>query len=197
MAGLLQHKKVTDDEELHMTIKAVVGLGNPGNQFIKTRHNIGFRVLDALAKKYEGDWHLRGEIEFVDILIDGQKIILLKPQTFMNASGRALSFLTKQGIKPDEILVVHDELELPFGKVTERLGGSARGHNGLRSIISTIGENFHRIRCGVGRPPEHESVSDFVLKIFSENDTLVQGLIDKAIGQIEAICSKKDEITPP
>lgn len=177
-----------------MSIKAIIGLGNPGNQFIKTRHNIGFRVLDVLAKKYSGNWHLRGEIEFVEIMLNNQKIILLKPQTFMNSSGQALNFLIKKGIKPEEIVVVHDELEFPFGKVAFRFAGSARGHNGLRSIISFIGENFYRIRCGIGRPSERESVADFVLKPFSEDDVLVQGLIEKAIEQIEAICSKTDEV---
>ncbi|HBL98258.1 TPA: aminoacyl-tRNA hydrolase [Candidatus Dependentiae bacterium] len=168
-----------------IALKAIVGLGNPGMAYLNTRHNVGFKVVDALAKKHGAEWRLRNALEFAEVMAPGGKIILLKPLTFMNASGTAFPFLTKQGIKPEEVLVVHDELELPFGKVTMRQGGSARGHNGLRSIIATVGENFHRMRCGVGRPQDNTPVGDYVLKSFSEGAEAVNELIEKAVVLLE------------
>ena len=118
-----------------MNIKVIIGLGNPGTKYQRTRHNIGFLILDALAEKYNASWHTKDNREVAEIEINGKKIILIKPQTFMNSSGKIIPSLLKQGVKPENILVVHDELEKPFGKVELKIGGSHRGHNGLRSII--------------------------------------------------------------
>ncbi len=138
-----------------------------------------------MVEKYGGVWRLRNALEFAEVEMPAGKFVVLKPLTFMNASGTVFSFLTKQGIKPEDIIVINDELELPFGKIAYRMGGSARGHNGVRSIIASIGENFHRLRCGVGRPKDSTPVGDYVLKNFSESADEVNALIEKAVVEIE------------
>ncbi len=169
-------------------IKAIIGLGNPGARFTKTRHNIGFRVLDALAQAHDASWRLVGNAEETSIQgKDGGSILLVKPQTFMNESGRVMPMLTKKGIKPDEVIVVHDELEFPFGKVAYKKGGSARGHNGLRSIIAVAGPDFYRVRCGIGRPERKEDVSDYVLRPFEEDEAAVEMMIENALDTIKNI----------
>ena len=120
-----------------------------------------------------------------EVAINGKKVLLIKPLTFMNTSGRVIPFLSKRGIKPEHIVVVHDELEQPFGKVSFRIGGSARGHNGLKSIIAACGDQFARIRCGIGRPEQKEQVPQYVLQNFSEGVAEVDRLIESAITMIE------------
>jgi PTH1 family peptidyl-tRNA hydrolase len=165
-------------------IKIIIGLGNPGKQFHYTRHNIGFLVLDALADQYHATWYKKGEYEYADIEINGEKILLIKPQTFMNSSGKVLPSLLKQGLKAENLLVVHDELEKPFGKIEFRTGGSHRGHNGLRSIIEFCGQDFMRLRFGIGRPERKEDVADYVLSNFSENKADVENMIKKSVEMI-------------
>ncbi len=171
-------------------IKAIIGLGNPGKQYEYTRHNIGFRVVDAIAQKYGASWQQRDNMLYTSVNCGEKKVILIKPQTFMNSSGKVISWLTKQGIKPENILVVHDELEKPFGHVSVRVGGSARGHNGLRSIMEACGPDFVRLRCGIGRPERKEDVGSYVLQNFSEPAHDVDGMIDHALALVEKIiCS--------
>ena len=167
-------------------IKVIIGLGNPGPKYHYNRHNIGFLVLDALAEKYHASWHKKPDRESADIEINGEKITLIKPQTFMNDSGKVISSLMKQGIKAENILVVHDELEKPFGKIEFKTGGSHKGHNGLRSIIASCGSDFHRLRFGIGRPERKEDVPDYVLSNFAR-DEIIEPLIDQAINMIEKI----------
>lgn len=167
-----------------MNIKAIIGLGNPGQKFVYTRHNIGFRVIDTLADRLSATWRTRDKMEVAEAIINEKKIILIKPQTFMNNSGEVIPFLTKQGIKVDELLVIHDELELPFGKIGFKTGGSAKGHNGLKSIIAHAGDNFHRLRFGIGRPTERTEVPDYVLTRFAEPDHEVEELIAQAVDDI-------------
>lgn len=175
------------DIKLIEPILAIVGLGNPGQKYRENRHNIGFRVVDALADRYGASWQKKDVMELAAVEINGNKILLIKPQTFMNLSGKVIPFLTKQGIKQENILVVHDELEYPFGKITVRVGGSARGHNGLRSIIDYCGKNFVRLRFGIGRPEEKSMVGTYVLQNFSEDSAKVDQLIDQAVDMIEKI----------
>jgi peptidyl-tRNA hydrolase, PTH1 family len=165
-------------------IKVIIGLGNPGTKYHYNRHNIGFLIVDALAEKYNGSWHKKEIAEVADIQIGDKKIILIKPQTFMNSSGKIIPSLAKQGIKADNILVVHDELEKPFGKVELKTGGSHRGHNGLRSIIEFCGADFHRLRFGIGRPENKDDVADYVLSNFSKDEYL-EPLIEKSVEIIE------------
>ncbi|MBY0110109.1 MAG: aminoacyl-tRNA hydrolase [Candidatus Babeliaceae bacterium] len=168
-------------------IKLIIGLGNPGQSFYKHRHSIGFRVLDAFAEKYHAQWLEKDRMLVAEVSHQSNKIYLVKPQTFMNNSGQVLAYFTKKGINPEEVLVVHDELELPVGKVTHKKGGSARGHNGLKSIISYIGDLFHRIRIGIGRPLEKLHVPDYVLQAFQEGEPFITEIIEDAVELIETL----------
>ena len=165
-------------------IKAILGLGNPGPKFHFTPHNIGFLILDQLCQQYNGSWSEKKEMMQCSITINDQKVLLVKPQTFMNLSGQILPQLHKQGIKQDNILVVHDEIDYPFGKVNFKKGGSARGHNGLRSLIAHGGDNFMRLRVGVGRPEERSAVGQFVTAPFQQTDQEVEELINQATAMI-------------
>jgi PTH1 family peptidyl-tRNA hydrolase len=170
-------------------IKACIGLGNPGAKFARTRHNIGFMVLDAFAAAHNASWQAKDDMLATTIEVNYHPVFLVKPQTFMNDSGRVLGWLQRKGIKPEEILVVHDELEKPFGTTSITFGGSARGHNGLRSIIEYIGKDFYRLRCGIGRPERKEDVGTWVLTNFSEPTEQLQAMIDDAIKLInERLC---------
>lgn len=162
-------------------IKAIIGLGNPGRQYANNRHNIGFKIVDAVADKYGASWHKKEHMEVATVDINGQSIVLIKPNTFMNSSGKVYPFLAKQGIKAENVLVVHDELELPFGQIKTKIGGSAKGHNGLKSIIAACGDMFHRLRFGVGRPELRERVPDYVLEDFAED---VEPYIEKAVNAL-------------
>jgi PTH1 family peptidyl-tRNA hydrolase len=169
-------------------IKVIVGLGNPGSKYYKNRHSIGFQIIDELANQFNANWRTKDETELAIVRLipeSAMDTILIKPQTYMNNSGRALLFCAQKGIKPEEVLVVHDELEKSFGTTAIRLGGSARGHNGLKSIIDVIGPNFWRLRFGIGRPAAKEEVSDYVLTNFApEEETQICGLITKTISII-------------
>jgi PTH1 family peptidyl-tRNA hydrolase len=167
------------------TIKAIIGLGNPGPLHYFQRHNIGFRVIDGLATKHEAScWQKKDNLEYTKININGSPVLLIKPQTFMNSSGSVIPYVTKQGIKPENILVIHDELEKPFGSLALKFDGSHRGHNGLRSIIGASGPQFLRLRFGIGRPTIKEDVPDYVLRQFDKTE-IVAPCIEKAIKMIE------------
>lgn len=148
-------------------IKLFVGLGNPGQQYEQTRHNAGFVFLDHLASEVACEWMTSGQFQgdVANCSIAGNKLILLKPMTFMNRSGQSVgSLLRYYKIKPDEMLVVHDELELPEGVVKMKRDGGHAGHNGLRDIIAHIdSRDFYRLRVGIGRPATGNNVADYVL----------------------------------
>ena len=174
--------------EIKQNILAIIGLGNPGSQFEKTRHNIGFRVLDQLVEQTNGSWSKQNNLEQATVELNQQKILLIKPQTFMNNSGQVINYLTKRGIKLENILVVHDELELPFGVLKFKQGGSAKGHNGLKSIMSVLGDNFLRLRFGIDRPARSDSsmpVDKYVLNKFSVQEE--NSLAEKINQAIELI----------
>ena len=168
-------------------IRAIIGLGNPGEKYHKTRHNIGFRVLDELATKYGSSWNTNSNMLYATITgFTPSTTYLIKPLTFMNSSGTVLPWLTKKGIKGDQILVVHDELEKSFGSTAIRFSGSPRGHNGLRSIIGIIGQDFWRFRVGIGRPLDETSVGDFVLQPFNQQEeALLKALIPSVCTLLE------------
>ena len=167
-----------------LEIKVIIGLGNPGPTYYATRHNIGFRVVDALADQNYGSWQLKQNMEISSITLHDHKILLVKPMTYMNDSGKVLSYLTKQGIAQENILVVHDELELPFGSLKLKFDGSAKGHNGLKSIMAHGGSNFLRLRFGVNRPIDRNEVPDYVLAKFREPQNLIDEKIDEAVNLI-------------
>ena len=173
-------------EQEKKEIKAIIGLGNPGAKYRNNRHNIGFRVLDNFAQRYGAQWKESELMNQTQIAIAGNSILLIKPQTYMNDSGKVIPWLQKKGIKPENILVVHDELEVPFGKLKFKVGGSARGHNGLRSIISMCGPDFYRLRFGIDRPEQREQVPSYVLANFTEPKDDIERHIDEAVDLIES-----------
>ena len=166
----------------------VVGLGNPGKEYADTRHNIGFQYLDFIAEYYKISWHSKNKFnaQISDIFeIDGSKILLCKPQTYMNLSGEAVQLIANfYKIKPQNILVLHDELDIPLGKLLYKFGGGTAGHNGLKSIVSKLGNDFHRIRIGIGRSDlPNQSVADFVLQDFSSLERKTVGAKMSLIAQ--------------
>lgn len=165
-------------------IRAIIGLGNPGRQYHRNRHNIGFRVLDAVADQAGASWREVNNMLVASIRPEGalHEVHLIKPQTFMNSSGQVLSWLTKKGIKPEEILVVHDELEKKFSQLVLKFGGSHKGHNGLKSIIGVIGLLFWRLKVGVDRPEDRNEVPNYVLADFPpEQEQELPALLARAI----------------
>ncbi len=176
-------------EELkNRDIKAIIGLGNPGPRFVKHRHNIGFRVVDALVDRRAGNWKETGNMLLAQIEINGKPVLVIKPSTFMNSSGEVFSYLAKKGIKAENILVVHDELEKPFGSMAFKIDGSHRGHNGLRSLIDACGADFARLRFGIGRPERKEDVPDYVLSNFNpQEQEEIDTLIEHAASSIETL----------
>ncbi len=170
-------------------IKAIIGLGNPGRRYYNTRHSIGFRIVDCIAHRFEGIWKAKDFMEIAKVTINNDKVLLIKPLTFMNASGKVIPYLLKNGIKPENILVIHDELELAPGKIKLRFGGSARGHNGLRSIMDIIGKEFARLSFGIGRPERREDVSSYVLSNFNEDIEMLDQSIEHAINMISDLFS--------
>lgn len=170
-------------------IKAVVGLGNPGPRFSFTRHNIGFMVVDYLAKELCTSWATSGNMEVANAAFEEKGFFLIKPQTFMNNSGNIVPFLKRNGIGPENTLIVHDELDFAFGKIQERVGGSARGHNGLKSFIEKWGNDFHRLRIGIGRPEDKDLVPDYVLQKFSEPKEEVEQVVKLAAANVLQLIS--------
>lgn len=166
-------------------IRAIIGLGNPGPSYYKTRHSIGFRVIDEIAHQFNASFNLSDNKEYAQIKFDESNIYLIKPITFMNNSGKIIPFLQKKGIKAEEILVIHDELEKGFGEINIKFGGSAKGHNGLRSIIEFIGADFWRLRFGIGRPEDKAQVGNYVLTNFSKDEELrISEIISNVIHKI-------------
>ncbi len=148
-------------------IKLIVGLGNPGQQYEKTRHNAGFLFLDHLLSEYSGSWASESKFHGVvaTSFVGGNKVILLKPHTFMNRSGLSVGSVARYyKFNSEEILIVHDELDFSAGAVKLKKGGGHAGHNGLRDIIANLGErDFYRARIGIGRPASGKPVADYVL----------------------------------
>jgi PTH1 family peptidyl-tRNA hydrolase len=163
----------------------VVGLGNPGRSYERTRHNVGFLVVDELASRHGGSWRKRQKAEAAPINPGVQEVTLLKPTTFMNNSGSALV-----GHGAEDLIVVHDDLDLPDGDVRVKVGGGAGGHNGLRSITQRLGADFVRVRVGIGRPPPGMSTTDYVL---GKMDSAVRDAIPRAADAVEAVVEEGPE----
>lgn len=166
-----QHKKDTEMSDTWL----IVGLGNPGTDYEKTRHNIGQMVIDELAREVGGSFKrhkARAMVLEGRLGVGGPRVILAKCLTYMNVSGGPVAGLAQfYGIDPDHIVAIHDELDIPFDSVKLKLGGGEGGHNGLRDISKALGtKDYYRVRAGIGRPPGQMQVSDFVLKPFSSTE---------------------------
>jgi PTH1 family peptidyl-tRNA hydrolase len=170
----------------------VVGLGNPGARYAETRHNVGFRVADRLAERFDprGVWKDRFEGKLMDFNRRGERVAVLKPMTYMNESGRSAGAAARFfKVDADRILVLHDELDVSFGELRLKLGGGDAGHKGIRSIISHLGTaDYVRVRLGVGRPPPEFAgdAVDFVLQGFAVAERpAVEQLVEKAVDAVE------------
>jgi peptidyl-tRNA hydrolase, PTH1 family len=181
-------------------MKLVVGLGNPGQQYEHTRHNVGFRVVDRLATKWGWKWsERRGKAIMASGVVGIEKVVLVKPLTFMNLSGEAVGDLAHwYKVSPEDILVVYDELDLPTGKVRVRAKGSAAGHNGMRDIIAKLHtSDFPRLRVGIGHPRNsHIEGRDHVLSKASGDDgILLASGEERAVQAVEMLLAQGLEVT--
>lgn len=151
-------------------MKLLVGLGNPGKKYTRNRHNIGFMVIDEIARVHSfAPWRSRFKGEVAEGLIDGHKCLLLKPHTFMNLSGEAVqAALSFYKLPLEDIIVFHDEIDLAPAKIRVKSGGGNAGHNGLKSISQHLGNEYVRVRLGVGRPVEKADVANYVLRDFAK-----------------------------
>ena len=168
----------------------VAGLGNPGREYEHTRHNAGWLVLDELARRHGGSWRSKFSGEVADLRVDGARLALLKPQTYMNESGRSVAAAAKfYKVDPESLLAVHDEVDLDLGRMQARLGGGLAGHNGLRSLASALRTpEFLRLRIGVGRPERGDPrpVSEWVLSPFGR-EADVGALVGRAADAVETL----------
>ena len=165
----------------------VVGLGNPGRSYERTRHNAGYLVVEVVARRHGGSWRRKKKAEAADVSVGPKNVALLKPTTFMNLTGSALA-----GHRAENLILVHDDLDLAPGTVRVKVGGGAGGHNGLRSAIQNVGPDFVRVRVGIGRPPEGAriSVTDFVL---GRMDSPVKEAIPVAADAVEFLVENGPE----
>jgi len=168
----------------------VVGLGNPGEKYARNRHNIGFMAVDEIVRRHSfSAYRAKFQGELSEGKIGTEKVLVLKPQTFMNESGRSVKeAVTFYKIAPEDIIVLHDELDLAPGKLRVKRGGGHAGHNGLRSIHAHIGEGYARVRLGIGHPGSKDRVTGHVLKDFVKADR------DWMIPQLDAVAENLDLI---
>ncbi len=170
----------------------VVGLGNPGREHARNRHNVGFMVVDELARRHDASFRSKFDGRLAEVRIDGHKVALLKPETYMNDSGRSVQAAMRFfKLEPDAVLVVHDESDLELGRLQARRGGGLAGHNGLRSVAKHLGTpEFLRVRVGVGRPGrgDRRSLADWVLSDFEphEDPERIAGAAAEAVELLDA-----------
>jgi peptidyl-tRNA hydrolase, PTH1 family len=170
----------------------VAGLGNPGREYERTRHNVGWLVLEELARRHDGSWRSKFSGSLAEVRLDGLRLGLLKPETYMNESGRSVGAAAHFfKVEPERLLVVHDDVDLEPGRLQARAGGGLAGHNGLRSLAQHLGsQEFERLRIGVGRPGRGDprSVSDWVLSGFAPEDN-AEALVSRAADAVESIAA--------
>ena len=181
----------------------VVGLGNPGDKYASTRHNIGFIVAEELAKRLDGKFasnKYRALVAQVRLGVGGQapQLVIVKPQTYMNDSGNAVAPLARYfNCDPERIIAIHDELDIPFEAIRVKIGGGDNGHNGLKSLTGSLGTaDYFRIRMGIGRPSTPQESADYVLDNFSRSEkSALPDLAARACDAIESLISQGLEVT--
>ena len=153
-------------------MKLIAGLGNPGGKYAANRHNIGFMAVDEIARRHGfSPWRRRFSGQAAEGRLGGEKALLLKPSTYLNESGRSVGEAMRFfKLTPEDVIVIHDELDLAPGRLRVKSGGGHAGHNGLRSIIAHIGADFHRLRLGIGHPGDKRAVHGYVLRDFARSD---------------------------
>jgi PTH1 family peptidyl-tRNA hydrolase len=178
-------------------LKIIVGLGNPGPEHLLTRHNVGFWFVDALAAKIGARFrsHTKFQGEICRLEFAGDEITLLKPTTYMNRSGLSIRALTDyQKVQPQQVMVVHDELDLPVGESRFKQGGGHGGHNGLRDTITHMGPEFWRLRLGIGHPGDKSQVIDYVLRRAPKpEEDLILAAVGKSVDTLETFIDKGAE----
>lgn len=171
----------------------IVGLGNPGSGYARHRHNLGFMVTDELARQENGVWTTNREKSLVcEVTIESARLILVKPQTYMNLSGKAVAPMVKRiGTDPATMIVIHDDLDLSEGKLRIKVGGGDGGHKGVRSIADSLRfKDFVRIRLGIGRPPAGVAPEEYVLSGFHpEERCMVDDLVHRAVQAVKAVAA--------
>jgi PTH1 family peptidyl-tRNA hydrolase len=176
----------------------VAGLGNPGREYAGNRHNVGHMVADELARRHGGAWRSKFSGRLAEVRIDGHRVALLKPETYMNESGRSVQAAAAFfKLEPDAILVVHDESDLELGRLQARLGGGLAGHNGLRSVAKSLGTpEFMRLRVGVGRPGRGDPrpLADYVLSDFAPHED-PERIVARAADAVESLDARGLEAT--
>lgn len=173
-------------------MKLLVGLGNPGSEYAGTRHNVGFMAVDEIVRRYPFDsFQKKFKGQIAGGSIAGEKVYVLKPETFMNLSGESVQAVCAfYKIKLEDIIVFHDDMDLPLAKIKVKQGGGAGGHNGLKSIDAHMGPNYHRVRIGVDKPAMREQVVDWVLSRFSKTDQeQIATLLDKIAVELPVLCA--------
>jgi PTH1 family peptidyl-tRNA hydrolase len=172
----------------------IVGLGNPGENYSKTRHNLGFLVVDEMIARFDAvPSKTKLQTKLWTVKIAGTTVLMAEPQTFMNLSGNAVAPLIRtKKIALDRLIIVHDDIDLPLGSIRVSRGASAGGHNGVQSVIDALGtKDFTRVRIGIGRPTNDQPIEDYVLTRFSADEKKqLPALIDKTILEIEKLFSK-------
>ncbi|MGL4322719.1 MAG: aminoacyl-tRNA hydrolase [Beijerinckiaceae bacterium] len=174
----------------------IAGLGNPGARYAGNRHNIGFMALDAIARTFRAPaWRTRFHSDIAELTLDGERVLLMKPQTFMNESGRAVGEAVKFfKIALDDVIVFHDELDLAPAKLRVKKGGGNAGHNGLRSITAQCGNEYRRVRMGIGHPGDKALVHAYVLNDFAKAEMgWVEDLCNAAADSAALLVAGKDE----
>jgi PTH1 family peptidyl-tRNA hydrolase len=170
----------------------VVGLGNPGREYERTRHNAGWLVLDEVARRHDGSWRSKFSGSLAEVRLGDLRLALLKPETYMNESGRSVGAAMRFfKVEPEQVLVVHDDVDLEPGRLQARAGGGLAGHNGLRSLAQHLGsQDFLRLRIGVGRPGRGDprSVADWVLSPFAPEED-AEALISRSADAVETIAT--------
>jgi PTH1 family peptidyl-tRNA hydrolase len=171
----------------------VVGLGNPGREYAGNRHNLGYMVADELARRHGGSFRAKFSGQLAELRIGGERVALLKPETYMNESGTSVGAAARFfKLEPAEVLVVHDEGDFDLGRMQARLGGGLAGHNGLRSIAQHLRtQDFLRLRVGVGRPERGDPrpLADYVLSDFEPHDD-VEGIVARAADAVETVVAE-------
>jgi PTH1 family peptidyl-tRNA hydrolase len=187
----VQNRPIRRAATSNSSIRLIVGLGNPGPRYRETRHNAGFLILDALAARHNLAFRAGRQSEEAR----WGNVTLLKPTTFMNLSGSAVqASLTRLRLTPAELLVVHDDLDLPLGRLRFRTGGSAGGQRGVADTLRRLGPDFTRLKVGISRPPEGWKVENWVLSRFTEGETpLVRAVVENAADALELLLSEGQE----